>query len=124
MKSFGKIFIFLAGALLLLHTFLPHEHRAQLGEVKNYMVHESTTNLFDLLKQVIRMDQGEGHLEIYETSDVFEVYFEAALPDAPAFEIQPLLSEPIVQDKPQVLPDYQSRYFLSILRFRGPPQLI
>ena len=114
--------ILLAGAILLLHTVLPHEHHSELNEVEHVAQHESAKGLLDFIKMAFHMDQGEGRLEKYQVSGI-NFLFPAILAEKLSVIFQPVVlfekSFPISLSEEH----FHSRFLSSHLRFRGPPHL-
>ena len=73
MKIVRFLFMVLATSLLMLHSFVPHEHDRMAGIV-HFHAHQSPTSLVDLIKLAFHENPGENHLEDYQTP-VMDFYF-------------------------------------------------
>ncbi len=107
----------MAGSLLLLHTFIPHEHHAEINQVERIQQHQQADDLFDLLQLVFHNDLGEEHLENFRTTCYFFI-------PSDTFD-QELLTPTyyLVQSTPHTLEDVSFSFTeeIHILSFRGPP---
>lgn len=120
MKYLKNIFLLLAGCLLLLHSFIPHQHHSELSEEEHIEQHEEADDLFEFLQLVFHIDFGEDHLEKFKTSS-----FHFDLADLP--DTQQILYTPYLILEREFLP-FQNTSFSSIeekyiQKFRGPPSL-
>lgn len=122
-KFIRNISILLAGAILMLHTVLPHEHHSELKATEHEVQHETAHSLLDFLKLAFHMDQGEGHLEDYKTSSTVYFHFDAVVSAVIVPSFEPVLSYSLSTPQYTTQTKIPPRYFCSSLRFRGPPQL-
>ncbi len=124
MKLIRKISLFLAGSILLLHTVLPHEHHSELSGKEHCEQHETAANLVDFIKLVFHMDQGEGHLEKYQTSGQASFLFHAILVEELLPDFETIVSSENDFPNPFIQNSLHSRLLSSQLRFRGPPHWV
>lgn len=127
MKPWGRFcVIFVAYALALLHTAVPHHHQT----VHEGQVISSTTccpPVADgVLGRALSTDLGTGHLETFKTESPLELShplgsMAAAYADE-KFTLPVVIGEPVYQNSPINLLK-QRRLLFSTTSFRGPPQL-
>ena len=119
MKYLKNISIVLAGVLLLLHTFIPHQHHSELDEVEHIEQHEQAENLFDLLQLVFHIDLGGDHLEDFKTASFAFTFPDLFDPDILERTNYGILSN---QFPAENISDNSVREIRN-LQFRGPPAL-
>jgi len=69
LKIFNHILLFTAAVIILLHSFVPHEHHDEMGAELHQVEHENTDNFLGWIKTIFHNDLGEDHLENYEHLD-------------------------------------------------------
>ena len=123
LKKVGNIIVIVAGAILLLHSLLPHAHHSQLNDEQHLEEQQSASSIFDYIQLAFHFDQGENHLEEYQTSGDDISFFSPFL----VAVIEWSIVIPIVEDPNRYYGPDQSdlrvRHPYSHLSFRGPPQL-
>ncbi|MBT8232020.1 MAG: hypothetical protein HKN51_16750 [Saprospiraceae bacterium] len=60
------ISIYLAGAIVILHSLLPHVHESDHDHYSHELEHTAPESFLDFLEEMFHMDMGEGHLENFE----------------------------------------------------------
>ena len=63
MSGLRTLLFSLVGAIILLHTLVPHEHQNRQSQITIIHNHECTTNLFGEIQLSFGVDHGEGHFE-------------------------------------------------------------
>lgn len=120
MKVLSRISVLLAGALLMFHTFVSHQHHYELNLKEHIVQHKSADSLFDYIKLALHLDQGEGHLEDYQVADQ-QLIMLAADFNVATFSINQAVEEPLSLSFPTTKEALPQHYLISNLRFRGPP---
>lgn len=121
LKNLRNISLILAGALLLLHTFIPHQHHSELDEIEHYEQHKQADNLYDLLQLAFHIDLGSDHLEAFKTVSFDYVHpysFDYKTISASSYQLIYITSAP------QDFELLQAPDLLESLKFRGPPYLV
>ena len=54
---------------LILHSLLPHEHNVEKTETLYSHVKKESTDFFQFLKLTFQLDMGEGHLEVFNSTN-------------------------------------------------------
>ncbi|MFY0652279.1 MAG: hypothetical protein JXQ96_09615 [Cyclobacteriaceae bacterium] len=121
-KTIRKISLILAGAILLLHTVLPHEHHSELDEAEHVTQHETATGWLDFIMLAFHLDQGEGHLEKYQVPSS-NILFHTLPSEALVFQFTPFILIKTSFPVSSPVESFYSRFLSSQLRFRGPPKL-
>ena len=64
--------MFVVGAIILLHTLIPHEHYSKASDVVILHSHECSTNIFKDIQISFGVDHGSGHFEhfVNVTNDI------------------------------------------------------
>ena len=62
-----------AGAFLLLHTFVPHEHNTDIKAAETFTLEAPGKSLIDYIRLALYFDQGEHHLEEYNPVESFTI---------------------------------------------------
>ncbi len=122
MRIIRHFSVLVAGALLLLHTLMPHEHHALIDNGDHLCPLHKTTTLSGLFQLAFHMDQGEGHLENFNVEQEFQFI---AIP-APSYSV--LFELPVAVDVTAQLHHTETTesppsYFPPQLTFRGPPSM-
>lgn len=116
-----QICMVMAGAILLLHSLLPHEHHRDLDDEEHVVRHEMATSLVDFIKLAFHLDQGEDHLENFKVTEQFQLSLDQYVLAQAYFTFAPKL----IESQHIIFPTFQatnySRYLSLPLRFRGPP---
>lgn len=63
MRSFNQFLLLLASALLLLHSFVPHEHHADMTGTAHETEHRQADSLLDWLQLTFHADLAPNHLQ-------------------------------------------------------------
>ena len=121
MKLIRNIAVLLAGAILMLHNFLPHQHHSELSEEEHITQHETAENLYDFLQLIFHMDQGEAHLERYQTTDHTQLSFHFPQLEKTVVYLESTTSGHTPSFDRPASEGLFTRYLASQLRFRGPP---
>lgn len=121
MKVLSRISVLLAGALLMFHTVVAHQHHTELSQKEHIVQHQSAVSLFDYIELALHLDQGEGHLENYQTANELQFIPVAVSSDAPSFTFNRSVEESLEVSFPTTQDTLPERYYISYLRFRGPP---
>jgi hypothetical protein len=122
MKQIKTIFIILAGAILLLHTFLPHEHHDELKQNQNIEAHANANSLLDYIKLAFHVDLGEDHLEGYKITQHEQLNFDLILFFSLDYSFEIQLTAGAAQHFVNFEEKLHSRYYSRHLSLRGPPQ--
>jgi hypothetical protein len=118
MRLPGKIGMFLALSLLLLHSVIPHEHHSDMDDVLHYESHTCATSLFDLIQLSFHNNPGDHHLEEFQVTDQIVLdYF----PGIGIVQYEILLRCETNNAYPVCSDRYYSRFYIASLPFRGPP---
>lgn len=121
MKRAGKVAMFIAISILMLHTILPHQHHDQIPDDRHAFEHEQADSLLDYILLAFHANPGENHLEEFEKASSATFIFLAA--ELGSFEFQYINAE---KDQP-VWVEYETtlipQFFYKQISFRGPPQL-
>lgn len=113
----------LAGAILLMHSILPHEHHSELDENQHVEDHETASSLLDYIKLAFHLDPGQNHLEEFQVSKQIQAPLVLNMPVEFVYEAVPELMEERVIVLPAYQFNFKTRFKHQTLRFRGPPQL-
>ncbi|MEO9482455.1 MAG: hypothetical protein ABJG47_03380 [Ekhidna sp.] len=119
MRHFKTISLVLAGALLLLHTFIPHQHHSELDEAEHIEQHQQADDLFDLLQLVFHIDLGGDHLEDFKTASFTFTspdFFDHSVLERTYYSVQ------LDQFPTEFISDNSVQEIHS-LQFRGPPAI-
>lgn len=121
MKIMSKIGLLVAASILMLHSFLPHQHHNEIADDRHFIEHDNADSILDYLKLAFHANLGENHLEEYEkASSVFLAFF-------PPCQTTYELNNAWVQQNDTEFEDQQFCLHESLLteqsQFRGPPQL-
>ncbi len=124
MKVLGKIFMFLAVCILMLHTVIPHDHHEDMSEFTRTHVieHESATSWFDYINLAFHFSPAKNHLEDFEKSNQnfsFDFHASYQLLDFKNIVENVLENEWHIADDSREL---RSPYVI-LPRFRGPPRI-
>jgi len=123
MKITGKISIILAGAILLFHSFLPHDHHYELDDDQHFEAHQTAATLLDFIKLAFHVDLGQDHLESYNVAQQEQIALDLMI--IPNFDY--LLGPIFITVTPAKHFPFQdklhSRHLIKHLSLRGPPQL-
>lgn len=119
MKAIGQILLLASGAILMLHSLLPHDHHDELDDLQHYEQRASAESLVDYIKLAFHIDLGEDHLEDFQGSKQLD------------FSITPIDPVNVILPKPEILmirDQYHeegavviSRASVAAIPFRGPP---
>jgi hypothetical protein len=120
MKILARVSVLVAGALLMFHTFVSHQHHSELNPKEHIGQHQSADSLFDFIKLALHLDQGEGHLEDYQIADQ-QLTLAAVDLEVATFIINPIAEEPLRISFSVTQEALPLHYLISNLRFRGPP---
>ncbi len=124
MRLVRWISVYMATAIVLLHSFIPHTHHSEVSITEDIRQHKDASSLLDYLALGFHMEHGDGQLCEFVSFDEVEV---------PAF--QPLLLpeglkavfEPeFIPDTPQPVVRNAVRIVQSCLPttgLRGPPAI-
>jgi hypothetical protein len=123
MKKIGNIFVIVAGALLLLHSLLPHAHHSQLNNEQHIEEQQTATSLFDYLQLAFHFNPGENHLEEYQTAGDELLSISPFLVAVIEFSFLAPLLDDFNDDFYPEQSDIKGQYLYRHLSFRGPPQL-
>lgn len=118
----GNIFVIVAGALLLLHSLLPHAHHTQLNDEQHIEEQQTASSILDYLQLAFHFNPGENHLEEYQTAgedSLFTTPFLVAIIEW-SF-VAPLLEDDTDAFRPDQS-EVKDQYLYRYLSFRGPPQ--
>lgn len=121
LKYLRNISLILAGALLLLHTFIPHHHHSELDEMEHYEQHQQADNLYDLLQLAFHVDLGSDHLEAFKTVSFDYVHpysFDCKTISVSSYQLIH------ITPTPQDFELLQAPNLLESLKFRGPPCMV
>ncbi|MEP2026225.1 MAG: hypothetical protein ABJH98_03590 [Reichenbachiella sp.] len=124
MKLISKISILVAGAILLLHSVLPHEHHDELNSQQHLIAHETANSLMDLIKLAFHFNPGKNHLEEFEPIKEYQSDFLAPIIAEVALVLKPILLNETQVNFPSFKSGFIIRHLYEELRFRGPPQQI
>ncbi len=122
MRIIRHFSVLVAGALLLLHTMMPHEHHALIGDSNHLCPLHKTTTLSGLFQLAFHMDQGEGHLENFNVEQEFQFVAVPATTCAVLLE-RPVIVIDTVPLHPTETTESPPSVFLPQLTFRGPPSM-
>lgn len=122
MKTMGKIGMLIAISLLMLHSFMPHQHHNQISDEQHTLEHAAADSILDYILLAFHVSPGENHLEDFEkTSSTFYFCANVEICEFQVIEHQ----EAPIQSAWVELDFIISHQFLSKqLSFRGPPQLV
>ena len=123
MKVLRQISISLAGAILLLHSILPHKHHTELNALEHVTQHESATSLLDFIKLAFHLDQGEDHLENFKVAEQYQLSIDLFVFSQLDFSLEAKVVELWSIDFPVYQYTQYHKYLLPQLRFRGPPSV-
>lgn len=121
MKIMSKIGLLLAASILMLHSFLPHQHHNETADDRHFIEHDNADSILDYLKLAFHANLGENHLEEYEkASSVFMAFF-------PPFQTTYELNNTWVEQNDIKFEDQlvclHELQLTEQSQFRGPPQL-
>lgn len=120
MKMSGKIAMILAGVILLLHSFLPHNHHNEISEEEHLEVHEEASSVIDYILLAFHNNPGKNHLEEFKNSQQYQLQF-LLLANVPSFDFgSPLLLETQESHTTHTYHFLRQTQYHS-LQFRGPP---
>jgi len=113
--------MFLAVSILMLHTFMPHDHHEDVDEISHVIEHETASSFFDFIGLAFHFSPSENHLQDFEKSSKdysFDFLYAASL--------NWLIELPLSVQLSGVFHDQGSGHVrpahIAHLRFRGPPQ--
>jgi len=126
MQIFKKILLICAGAIIVLHSLVPHQHGEEYAN-EGSITNQSTTNIFDYISLVFHFNLGEHHLENFLTPEAdIEVDTETAdfnLLTFYLFEKISLQSVPSINFTDSLPPQIKEQLKTRTDQFRGPPTL-
>lgn len=124
MKLLRKSSIVLAGIILLLHTWLPHEHHTEIADGLHVGEQSKAENFVELLLWSFHLDQGPDHLEDYQLEseeDVVDDQRTFASDDT----IHSVFTTRVPEEAQKVSLSTahwpKSNHFFTSVLFRGPP---
>lgn len=121
MKVAGKYLMIVAGAILLLHSFLPHSHHDELSDSEHTEVHEEAETILDFFRLAFHVNQGENHLENFKNAQQYQAQF-LLVASIIELEFGPVLIEEFPKlNETAYLSTFQTRFRHKYLSFRGPP---
>lgn len=112
--------MFVAVAILLLHSFLPHSHHDELSEEEHIEVHEEAVTLLDFIRLAFHIDPGKNHLEDFKNAQQYQAQFLLAETEL-KIEFQVILLEESPAYTTTYFSNFQTRFRHKGLSFRGPP---
>ncbi|MFY0674858.1 MAG: hypothetical protein JXQ87_15775 [Bacteroidia bacterium] len=133
MKILTKISLSLSVALLLLHSFLPHNHFNSQGQNSKESISEivAQLSLFDCVLMALKSDRGEGHLENFQPSedisiDINAIDFSSLVSTQTDFLQSICFEEDLLSSNSPPRYNYSkvSKGFLKRAKGRAPPQLM
>ena len=129
-KLLAKIFLVLATSMLLVHNFMPHQHRGSFTNSIPAFTQQKSDALLQKIILGFHTNLGQGHLENYEAKDhghdLLTFDFPLILPFVMAafnFFYSLLFASAEVFLPTQPENSYSSCY-LNIPALRGPPVLV
>ncbi len=125
MKLAGKILMFIAVAILLLHAFLPHSHHEELSEeelteAEHVEAHEGAATILDFIRLAFHLNSGSNYLEDYKNTQQYQAQFFVESSEV-AIEFEVVVLEESPKSKTTYLSNFQTRFRHKGLSFRGPP---
>lgn len=120
MKRSGKIAMILAGVILLLHSFLPHNHHNEISEEEHLEVHEEASSILDYILLAFHNNPGKNHLEEFKSSQQYQLQF-LLVTSVPSFDfaLSPVLE--VIESHPAYTYHFPRQTHYESLQFRGPP---
>ena len=115
MKLFRPILGLLVGAIILLHSLVPHEHYSSVSEVAAVHNHKGSVSLFVGLQISLGLNHGAGHFEQYVAIDQDLDDFILSVTS-----LAPLPCHVYCYAPPQAIPQPEAG-ILVLDRLRGPP---
>ena len=68
-KKLRIIALYFSGAILLLHSVVPHQHHDEVDSAAHYLEHQQAEGILDLLGTAFHLNLGSDHLESFKKSD-------------------------------------------------------
>ena len=122
MRMSGKIGMFLAISILMMHSVLPHQHHNQIPDERHSIEHAEANSILDYILLAFHVNPGENHLEEFEKASSISLLFLAVEISECQFIEQPVV---VIQSNRVETDHILLQQFLSRqLSFRGPPQLV
>lgn len=127
MKMIRNAALFVATALVLLHSIVPHVHHSDLTSSQDKHMHEEASSIMDFLALAFHLDHSDGNLENYVNSaSSCDLELDQIILDLPSeiFNIE-LSSIPIDSERSHFCFIYNERGHScsSPPELRGPPSL-
>lgn len=122
MKMVSKLGLLLSVSILLLHSFMPHQHHSEISEERHSLEHKDADSILDYLLLAFHANLGENHLEEYQKASSIASCF------VPSDQLMLELRADWVVEVDAVYADVEPAIHHLLLinqrRFRGPPQLV
>ena len=115
--------MFTALSMLLLHSFMPHQHHDELSEEEHIEQHTSASTAFDYLALLFHENIGVDHLEHFETTDYLFNFCLVAVETMDYYFLYQVESQAQDAKSPRILDKIVYSVLLETSNERGPPMV-